>query len=286
MTKAGRDIDEKNRLWQKACTAYEKIDGESYPETKHLIGAFLVRDIANQDYMGLADDLMYADTGKNIPKIIGSLIVTIYEYEIKENENAWAMNNLGSLYYNGRTGEKNYELAMKYYSMSDKAGCALGTENIAYNYYYGLGTEIDYAMAHKYFTKAAILGRYEGMYKLGDMYRYGHYVDVEPKMVFECYTKALDLARCDQESANVCFGNVFYRIADAYYEGIGVEPSLEIAMSYYQRAELALYEQIKGGDRYHMDKIKYVVDKQKEIRERLIVELSLNREIPTEILKF
>jgi len=273
MAKTVKDIDVKDRLWQKACKAYEKTDGELYPEIKHLLGVFLVRDMANQDYMSLADELMYADTGKKIPKIIGSLIIAIYEREIEENENAWAMNNLGSFYYNGRLGKKNYELAMEYYSMADKAGCALGTENIAYNYYYGLGTEVDYAMAHKYFTKAAVLGRYEGMYKLGDMYRYGQYVDVEPKMVFECYTKALDLARCDHESANVCYGNILYRIADAYYEGIGVDVSLDAAMVYYQRAELALYEQIKGGDQYHIDKIKYVVDKQQEIREKLNNEL-------------
>lgn len=73
----------------------------------------------------------------------------------------------------------------------------------------------------------------------------------------------------DNEDMNVCIGSILYRIADAYYEGIGVEASLVVAMNYYQKAELALYEQIKGGEQYHMDKVQYVIDRQQEIREKL-----------------
>lgn len=72
----------------------------------------------------------------------------------------------------------------------------------------------------------------------------------------------------------LCLGSILYRIADAYYEGVGFERSLVAAMDYYQKAELALYEQIRGGDQYHTDKNQYVIDKQQEIREKL------NKELP------
>lgn len=264
----------KNDLWQKVCKTHEKLNEKKYPEMLLYLNLFLVRDQINQDYMELANDLMNADVGKKIPKMVGDLIIAIYEYEIEVNEDELAMNNLGSLYYNGRLGKKDFEMAMKYYSMADKAGCSLATENIAYNYFYGLGTDVDYAMAHKYFTKAALMGRYGAMYKLGDMYRYGYYVDVDPKMAFRCYNQALELGSHDHVEMNVCLGSILYRIADAYYEGIGVEISLVAAMNYYQKAELALYEQIKAGDQYHTDKIQYVIDKQQEIREKL------NKELP------
>lgn len=267
-------MDIKNDLWQKVCKAHEKLNEEKNPEMMLYLNLFLVRDQINQDYMDLANNLMNADAGKKIPKMVGNLIIAIYEFEIEANEDELAMNNLGSLYYNGRLGKKDFEMAIKYYSMADKAGCSLATENIAYNYFYGLGTDVDYAMAHKYFTKAALMGRYGAMYKLGDMYRYGYYVDVDPKMAFRCYNQALELGSHDHVEMNVCLGSILYRIADAYYEGIGVEISLVAAMNYYQKAELALYEQIRGGDQYHTDKIQYVIDKQQEIREKL------NKELP------
>lgn len=256
----------KRDLWKKVNLAHENLNEEKYPEMMFYLSAYLVNEQIDQDYMELANVLMNADVGKKIPKVIGNLIIAIYEFEIETNENALAMNNLGSLYYNGRLGKKDYETAMKYYSMSDKAGCALATENIAYNYFYGLGTDVDHSMAYKFFTKAAIMGRYGAMYKIGDMYRYGYYVDVDYNMTFRCYLQALELIKSDFVDMNPCYGSILYRIGDAYYEGIGVEKSLVDAMNYYQKAELALYEQISAGDQYHTDKVRYVIDKQQEIR--------------------
>lgn len=256
-------------LWRTICEAQEEVDAVDFPEMKLYINLFLVEGDVNPNYMWLADHLMTADIGKKMPDIIGDLIVSLYNYEIENNNNAMAMNNLGSLYYNGRRGRKDYEQAINYYEMADKAGCALATENLAYNYYYGLGTDIDYEKAYILFTKASLLGRYGARYKLGDMYRYGLYVDKDPKMVFKCYMQALDMCECEHEEIVKCTGSILYRIADAYYEGLGVTQSFLWAMKYYQKAELALYEQINAGDQYHIGKLEFVVKRQQKIHDIL-----------------
>ena len=89
----------------------ENIDDETYGML--YLNLFLVKDQINQDYMDLANNLMNADAGKKIPKMVGNLIIAIYEFEIEANEDELAMNNLGSLYYNGRLGKKDFEIAIK-----------------------------------------------------------------------------------------------------------------------------------------------------------------------------
>ena len=113
----------------------------------------------------------------------------------------------------------------------------LSSENLAYIFYYGFGTEVDYAKAYLYFSKAALLGRYEATYKLGDMFRYGFYVEKNDKMTAYLYRKALDLVWKDDMCEQKYAGCVYQRVADLFYEGIGVEKNDAEEFRYYQLAE-------------------------------------------------
>lgn len=268
MTGRNNEVNVVENIWKKVCEAQTSIDEDEYRQMKKSLDLFVARGNEQEDYMWLLGCLEAADIGKKFPKIVGELVVALYEYALDMDPDPVIINNFGSLYYNGRLGEIDYEKAMKYYDMADKAGCTIATKNLAYHYYYGFGTEVNYELAFKYFTKAALLGRYGAMAKLGDMYRYGYYVEKDPKMVFKCYTKALSMVKTDNEEFNKAFGSMLYRVADAYYEGIGVKPSLGEAMQYYHKAELALYEQIENGDKYNLDKLYYVIARQQEIREK------------------
>lgn len=268
--KETKDIME--RQLNKIFKILERYDEHEYPEIVQCLNAFL-GDTNPKDlnrYLLLADILKDLDVSKKLPGLVVSLIVSIYEKSISEDKNVNAMNNLGSFYYNGRSsGRANYKLALEYYSMADEAGEFLASENIGYMYYLGLGVEKNYETAYKYFAKAAIGGRYEATYMIGDMYRYGQYVSTNPKMVFYCYEKAIGLILEDNEVKNKCIGSVYYRMGDAFYEGIGTEVNLINALDCYLRAENGLYRQIIGGDIYNNDKIDYVIGRQQEIREKL-----------------
>lgn len=264
-------FDVTERFLNKIFQIIEKYDESQYPEIINALNTFL-GDTRTKDmdaYLFLADVLVDSDSGKKLPGLVVSLIVSIYETGIQVDRNITAMNNLGSFYYNGKAGKSNYKLALEYYSMADKEGEYIATENIGYMYYYGLGVEQSYEMAFRYFSKAALGGRYEAMFMLGDMYRYGQYVDKDPLMVFTYYEKSLGMLIDDSVINNKCFGSVYYRIGDAFFEGIGTEVNLLNALDCYLRAESGLYRQIIGGDKYNNDKIEYVIIRQQEIREML-----------------
>lgn len=251
-----------------ACRAHS-IDEKLYPEMSDIINHFLVLDPEDQDYKDLADRLMNADASRRMPVEVADFIKASYEYYIEKGD-ALAANNLGALYYGGRiSGEPEYEKAREYYEAADRLGYTLASENLGYIFYYGFGTDVDYTKAYLYFSKAALTGRYEAMYKLGDMFRDGFYVEKNEKMTAFFYRRALDLVWKDETSYQKYLGCVYQRVGDLFYEGIGVEQNDEEAFRYYQLAEGYYYKQIEEGDKYHIDQIQVVIEKQKKLRKRL-----------------
>ena len=251
-----------------ACRAHS-IDAEQFPEMADLINRFLVLDGDDRDYKELAGRLLNADLSKIMPEEVVDFIRATYEYYMDRGD-ALAANDLGVLYYGGRVGGKpDYVNARKYYEVADRLGYPLASENLAYIFYYGFGTDVDYAKAYMYFSKAALTGRYEATYKLGDMFRYGFYVEKNDKMTSYLYRRALDLVWKDDMCEQKYAGCVYQRVADLFYEGIGVEKNDAEAFRYYQLAEGYYYKQIAEGDKYHVDQVNVVVEKQKKLRKKL-----------------
>ena len=269
MTIKPLEIDERYaELDLLACRAHS-IDEEQYPEMSGIINRFLVLDSNDQDYKKLADGLLNADQAKVMPEEVVDYIRATYEYYMDKGD-ALAANDLGVLYYGGRVGGKpDYIKARKYYEVADRLGYTLASENLAYIFYYGFGTEVNYEKAYLYFSKAALFGRYEASYKLGDMFRNGFYVEKNDKMTAYFYRRALDLVWKDEMANEKYIGCVYQRVGDLFYEGIGVEQNDAEAFRYYQLAEGYYYKQIAEGDKYHVDQIKVVIEKQKKLRKRL-----------------
>ena len=94
-------------------------------------------------------------------------------FMIAETADPRYMMSLGGYYY----GQRNFELALKYYDMAAALDYEEANECLGYVWYYGRTGEKDYEKAFKYFSAAAEKGNPVARYKIADMYHYGYYVE-------------------------------------------------------------------------------------------------------------
>ena len=90
---------------------------------------------------------------------------------IRETQDPIIMLNLGGHYYS----LKNYDLALKYYSMASERGYDEADVCLSYIWYYGRTGTVDYEKAFHYFSKAGL--NPVAQYKIADMYHFGYYVE-------------------------------------------------------------------------------------------------------------
>lgn len=102
-----------------------------------------------------------------------SMLVEAFEQMIEETGDTQYMVRLGGFHYE----KKRFNLALKYYEMADSCGDAWAPEGLGYIWYYGRTGEKDYEKAFRYFSKAAANGFLRSKMKLADMYRNGYYVE-------------------------------------------------------------------------------------------------------------
>ena len=107
-------------------------------------------------------------------------LINALEYLIKETNNPEYMVELGGWYY----GQKQFDLAEKYYLMAAKLDYNNAYECLGYIYYYGRVGQPDYEKAFHYYKLASDQGNLVAAYKLADMYKNGYYVQKDyPKYV-------------------------------------------------------------------------------------------------------
>jgi len=221
-------------------------------------------EIQVEDTYEISARLAFCNPKETLPAIVSEFVSLAFLDEI-ENDNDAAMVDLGSLYYTGRIGEKNYTEAIKYYKMADACGNLIASENLGYCYYYGRDVEVDYKAAYHYFIKPALAGRLESMYKIGDMYAKGLYVNQDEGMAFTLYEKAYQGIDdgCD------VVGDICLRMGNCFYHGTGCERDIQTALFFYQRSELFYYTQLKNGDFFKRKMLEGVIEKIEKIREEL-----------------
>ncbi len=250
----------------------EEIDEEQYPESVSTI--IINTDEENEDVFDdsftIASELMESDTAKVMPKCIADYVVEVFLEEI-ENGNADAMNDLGALYYTGRCGEQDFEKAVKYYTMAAENGNMIAIQNLGYCYYYGRSVEVDYKKAYHYFIKGALNGDLISLYKIGDMYKNGYYVDKDEAQALSVYLRCY--REMTDEFAHSNGADICMRMGNAYYYGVGTEIDYSEALKYYQEAERYYYIKIKNGDYFAQKGLAGVIEKQCEIRKKLVDDL-------------
>ncbi|MCR4903021.1 MAG: sel1 repeat family protein [Butyrivibrio sp.] len=101
------------------------------------------------------------------------MYVEAMDYLISEEKNPADMMSLGGYYYE----LKRFDLAQKYYEMASSYGSEEADECLGYIWYYGRTGERDYEKAYKYYSRAMERGNLVCTYKIADMYKNGYYVE-------------------------------------------------------------------------------------------------------------
>ena len=124
----------------------------------------------------------------------------------------WAILQLGGWYYERR----NFDLALKYYEMAAADRDRDAYACLGYIWYYGRTGERDFEKAFKYFSLAADAGKYratyagdyKAAYKIADMYKNGYYVEKDEEkyksLIEELYLKVKDLTDLHDPVPQVC----------------------------------------------------------------------------------
>ena len=253
-------------LLKKANDLLNTIDKAKYPETFDTLD-YLV----NHDFYQTAEHawplLIVCDKNYPIEPGVAKLLNQILLDEI-ENGNGDAMCDLGALYYTGRlTGKIDYKKAVHYYEMAVKHGSRQATENLGYCYYYGRVGEPDYKKAYHCFVKGALDGHMISLYKVGDMYKKGLYVEKDENQAFYIYDHCRNML--NERQMDDFGADIYIRLADCYFYGIGTKKNLLEALKCYQQAETLYYPRICNGDFMYQKQYERAIAMQHTVREEL-----------------
>lgn len=257
-------------LFKQILGMLEEITKEEYPQLYDSLISNMDKE-EGEVYMNareLAMEIQNSDEAKLLPPRTAAFVRRAYEEVIEEGD-AYAACNLGVLYYTGRIGEQSYAKAMKYYTIAAKGGSQVAQENLGYCYYYGRDTAVDYEKAFHYFALGAFNGRLRSLYKIGDMYRNGYYVEQNFQEAFSIYSRCAKIVNgkgISQWEMQDVGPDIMMRMGDCYYEGLGTETDLTLALEYYQTAERLFFERLLDGDFLIQKCYEKVVARQAQVR--------------------
>ena len=257
----------------KISAVYEMLDAEAYPESHMFLSSVLDDEYEDEfDLYRIAGELVQADKPRVLPQFMIDFISELY-LECIEHGDENAMNDLGAQYYDGSRGfEQSFEKAVYYYNMAAEHGSRQAQENLGYCYYYGRTGVVDYEKAFHYFALGAFDGHLISLYKIGDMYAAGYYVKKNEVEAFHIYEHCIN-TMTDEAAPHVA-GPVFLRLGKCFLYGIGTEKNAESALVCYQKAELYLYDMVKGGDVMYKKSLRGAIEGQAKAREILMHELT------------
>lgn len=235
---------------------------------------FYDSQLGYEDIMTAVEELVGAQPTLLIPKELAHLLEYVYNVAI-DNKDAERINNYGTLFYTGQIGNQDFAMAEKFYKMAASLGCAKSIENLGYIYYYGRTGEVDYEKAFRQFAECAILyNRPISIYKLGDLYKNGYYVEKNEQTAFLLYRRANDIVQKNSlPNDDDCTGDVCFRLGDCFHRGIGTEPCLDLALDFFQKAEVAFIDRLRQGDFLIKKMLTTAIDRQEEIRRLIAADL-------------
>lgn len=186
----------------------------------------IIQDFQNQGDFSSDDDFEYAEA---------------MHYLIDKYHDPDYMLDLGAHYYE----QKNFDLALKYYEMAAAAGSVQAEENLGYIWYYGRTGQRDYRQAFKYFSDAADHGSLSSQYKVADMYKNGFYVDRDMHRYRDIIVKLRNDRRIAAPSVDIYdpVPEVFIRYGHLIQDGlVNEDPDYEITEESRNAVSADFYE--------------------------------------------
>lgn len=240
------------------------LEPEQFPETCRYLKACLAGENNDSAYE-IAGTIIELDKPEKFPQFLIELVTELYEMAIKE-KNDDAMNDLGSLYYDGTRGfEQSFEKAIKYYTMALRHGNRQAQENMGYCCYYGRnGEDPDYEKAFHYFALGAFEGAPVSLYKIGDMYLNGLHVEKDEWEAFSIYVHCLRTMTEDSESRIA--GPVYLRLGKMLADGTGCKKDLRGALISLQKAEWFLTDMVMDGAVMYKTSLEEAIEGQNIVR--------------------
>lgn len=226
----------------------EKVESEEFHEDCY--GPY------DDDSLGAwAQDLVTAEKqGTKLPREVEDFVIWAMENDPIDTIGS-SENFIGACYYEGQIFHQDYEKAEKYYLRAAEIGNEDAIENLGYVYYYGRTGEPDYEKAYRYFSLGAFAGRLISKYKIGDMFLNGYYVEKDEKEALRIYKNCIRLIESDMYVdedeyffPSTVYGSVCLRLANMYFDGIGVSKDIWLAMEYYTKSAKNLFKSVSNGE--------------------------------------
>jgi TPR repeat protein len=208
-----------------------------------------------------------------------------------------ALNNLGSLYFNGIGTKRDYLTAARLFAQAAEKGSDDAAVNLAFIYLSSQNTPEQRVEAVKLFMQAAEHGNKTAQYMLGVAYAEGFNLEKDDH-------KAVALIK---EAANAEFDEAQYRLALMYLNGQGIAQNYGNAVKYLKAAMLQgnldatmrLADILATGDVYPanpvrahiyyniaaVDNVPNAAQKRDEVRKRLKIEELLEAQAQAESFK-
>ena len=143
-----------------------------------------------------------------------------------KKKKAWALANMGRMYYHGKGVKQSYEMARILFEQTAQQGDASAMFDLGVMYAQGLGVEQSYERAVEYYEQAAQQGDASAMYELGVMYEGGEGVE-------QSYERAIEYYKRAAEQGHV---NAMANLGHLYIQGDGVDQSDELAREWWTKA--------------------------------------------------
>lgn len=156
-------------------------------------------------------------------------------FMISETADPRYMMQLGGYYY----GQRDFDLALKYYDMAAALDYEEANECLGYVWYYGRTGTKDYEKAFRYFSAAAAKGNLVARYKIADMYKNGYFVDKDYEKYKEIIRELYPVVE-DAEYLGDPLPEIFTRLAAIEAE----EGNTDKAVDLYFRAKDFLAQRI------------------------------------------
>ena len=151
-----------------------------------------------------------------------------------------AAEELGTLYYEGKYIEQDYQKAVMWFRTSINKLLPIGYFKLGQCFYYGHGVEQDYAKAFDSYFKGVMTGYINNVLVLADMYMNGVFVIKDEAFAIRLYQDICQDAELDHDKYGIwadAYGLACLRLGAAYLFGCGVEQDIDEANHQFSEAK-------------------------------------------------